>query len=341
VCLINSLIAPQQKRNVGDFQKVVSAISQSPGFDERPFISEVVNHTKAQPVWVEPSADGFMEELDQLLWHQEEPFAGSSVYAQWRVFCKARESGIKVMLDGQGADEQLCGYRKFTYFFLRELIRRRKYWRLAQESISLLGNYQYYKAVDLKHGLRYFGKLGDIQNVLNPARNNGNRTGPMIGFAGSMAQRIKLDLTKFSLPALLRYEDKNSMAFSIESRVPFLDFRLVEFIAGLPLDAKLWHGWTKHVLRMSMRGIIPEAIRLRKDKLAFDTPQNLWIRTRWKDAFMETYKKGELITAFLDREKLIQEFDSFLHRRSRLSGNFFFRSFILHRWAERFSIQIQ
>jgi asparagine synthase (glutamine-hydrolysing) len=189
--------------------------------------------------------------------------------------------------------------------------------------------------------LRYFGpfdKLGNVQAILKPAQEDSGRRSPVIGYSGSIAQRIKADLTMYSLPALLRYEDKNSMAFSIESRVPYLDYRLVEFVAGLPLDAKLWHGWTKYILRMSMQGIVPEAIRLRKDKLAFDTPQDLWIRTCWEDAFLKAYKADGLLSTFLDRNKLVAEFNRYLRRKSWLSGNFFFRSFILQRWAERFSV---
>ena len=341
VCLINSLIAPQQKQSIGDCQKAFSAVFQTPKLDERRYIREVVEFTRVEPTWIEPTADGFMEELDQLLWHQEEPFTNSSVYAQYCVFRKVRESGIKVVLDGQGADEQLCGYRKFSYFFLRELWKRQHYLRCIQESLFFLRNFSYYKDIDLRHGLRYFGPLGRLggsRRITTAEGTASGRTSPRIGYAGSIARRIKLDLTTYSLPALLRYEDKNSMAFSVEGRVPYLDFRLVEFVAGLALDAKLRHGWSKHILRRAMSGIIPEKIRLRKDKLAFDTPQDLWIRSHWKDAFMKAFAADGLLPAFLDREKLLEEFGVYLHRKTWLSGNFFFRGFILQRWAERFSV---
>jgi asparagine synthase (glutamine-hydrolysing) len=341
VCLINSLIAPQQKQSIGDCQKAFSAVFQTPRLDERRYIKEVLEFTKIEPSWIEPTAEGFLEEVDPLLWHQEEPFTNSSVYAQWCVFRRVRESGIKVVLDGQGADEQLCGYRKFSYFFLRELWRQRDYLRCMQESLFFLRNFSYYKDVDWRHGLRYFGPFrqrGASRPDIMAAGNRSDGPGPMIGYAGCIARRIKLDLTKYSLPALLRYEDKNSMAFSVEGRVPYLDFRLVEFVAGLALDAKLWHGWSKHILRMAMNGIIPEKIRLRKDKLAFDTPQDLWIRTHWKDAFRKAYTADGLLPAFLNRDKLIQEFGTYLNGKTWLSGNFFFRSFILQRWAERFSV---
>jgi len=344
VCLINSLIAPQQKQSIGDCQKVFSAVFQTPKLDERRYIREVVECTKVEPTWIEPTAEGFMEELNPLLWHQEEPFAGSSVYAQWCVFRKVRESGVKVVLDGQGADEQLCGYRKFSYFFLRELWNRRCYLRFIQESLLFLRNFSYYRDVDFRHGLRYFGplgRLGGARHILTAAGISSDAASPMIGYAGSIARRIKLDLTTYSLPALLRYEDKNSMAFSVEGRLPYLDFRLVEFVAGMASDAKLRHGWSKCILRMAMNGIIPEKIRLRRDKLAFDTPQDLWIRAHWKETFIKAYAADGLLSEFLNRKKLLEEFGAYLNGKTWLSGNFFFRSFILQRWAERFSISLR
>jgi len=112
----------------------------------------------------------------------------------------------------------------------------------------------------------------------------------------------------------------------------------VEYLAGLPLDAKVGHGWPKYLLRLAVKGIIPERIRQRKDKLAFDTPQDSWIRVHWKDAFLRAYRGDGLLSAFVDQRKLNDEFQAYLHGKSWLSGNFFFRSFILQRWAERFCL---
>jgi len=341
VCLINSFIPPEHKKQTGDYQKTYSAVFPNTPLDEGHYIQEVVALTSAEAKRVEPSAHAFLEELDDLLWHQEEPFSSSSVYAQWCVFRLVRDSGVKVVLDGQGADEQLCGYRKFSYFFLRELANRGHYGRLFRESLLLLKNFTYFKNVDWRHSLRYFSPLkkwDSLSSLVKGQRAVDKGGRPSIGYLGSMAQRIKLDLTKYSLPALLRYEDKNSMAFSIESRTPYLDFRLVEYLAGLPLDAKVGHGWPKYLLRLAVKGIIPERIRQRKDKLAFDTPQDSWIRVHWRDAFLRAYRGDGLLSAFVDQRKLNDEFQAYLHGKSWLSGSFFFRTFILQKWAERFSM---
>ena len=341
VCLINSLIPPQSKGLVGDYQKTYSSVYPISSLDERPYIREVISSTKAEAKWVEPKAEGFLDELDSLLWHQEEPFCSSSIYAQWCVFRKVKETGVKVVLDGQGADEQLCGYRKFYYFFLRELKKRNLLGRLFREGLLSLKNMSYFRGVDLKHSLRYF-HLGrhwtSLSSLIKPELLCSRSATSAIGYSGSLARRIQLDMTRFSLPSLLRYEDKNSMAFSIESRTPYLDFRLVEYVAGLPLDSKISRGWTKYILRLAMKGLIPETIRCRRDKLAFDTPQEQWLRNEWRPSVERAFQEDSLLRECIDQEKLLQEYRNFLLRKSRLSHNSFFRAFIFQKWAERFSL---
>jgi asparagine synthase (glutamine-hydrolysing) len=328
---------------VGEYQKTYSAVFSDPSLDERPFIRDVISSTKAQPNWVKPTAEGFLDELDSLLWHQEEPFVSSSIYAQWCVFRKVKESGVKVVLDGQGADEQLCGYRKFSYFLLGELARQRSVAQLFKEGLLAWKNLSYFKGVDFKHSLRY-SRLGRryarLPSLVRSDVLMSDSRKPIvnIGYGGSLAQRIKMDITRFSLPSLLRYEDKNSMAFSVESRTPYLDFRLVEYLAALPLRAKIHRGWTKYILRHAMQGIIPEKIRWRRDKLAFDTPQNDWLRNKWRTAFSNTFREDNILSECLDQQELFMEYNRFLSNRSRISGNFFFRAFVLQRWAQQFSL---
>jgi asparagine synthase (glutamine-hydrolysing) len=283
----------------------------------------------------------FLEEMDKLLWHQEEPFSNSSVYAQWCVFKRAAEAGVKVMLDGQGADEQLCGYRKFSYFYLRELLSRKAVSRFLKEGILSLKNISFFSGVDFRHSLRYF-KLGErwqgLSNLIRPQIFPLEETNVPIGWNGSLSQRILLDMRRFSLPSLLRYEDKNSMAFSLESRTPFLDFRLVEHLARLPLNFKIGNGWTKYILREALKGVVPEKIRQRRDKLAFDTPQDHWLRNDLMRPLKEAFSNKSFISFFLNTRQLSAEFDAFCSRHSRLSGSFFFRAFVLQRWSKRFGV---
>jgi asparagine synthase (glutamine-hydrolysing) len=341
VCLIHSLISPRHKERVGDYQKTFSAVSEIPVLDERPFIRLVTAATGAEEHFVFPAAGRFLEELDALLWHQEEPFSSPSVYAQWCVFRCAAQAGVKVVLDGQGADEQLCGYRKFSYFYLRHLFSRRAVGTFLKESLLALANLSFFTGIDLRHSLRYFGpgqRVGGISTIICPEAFPLGEKQNIIGWNGSLARRIALDMTRFSLPSLLRYEDKNSMAFSIESRTPFLDFRLVEYLARLPMDLKIRNGWTKFILRQAMKGIIPEKIRRRRGKLAFDTPQDAWLRNELRLPLSEAFSSKGFISSLLYTGRLSKEFDAFCSGVSRMSGNFFFRAFLLERWSQRFSV---
>ena len=101
---------------------------------------------------------------------------------------------------------------------------------------------------------------------------------PVDRYAGSLADVLRSELCSTNLPALLHYEDRNAMAFSIESRVPYLDVRFVEYVASLPLDQKIRNGVTKIALRKAVKGIIPELIRCRMDKMGFVTPEEIWMK---------------------------------------------------------------
>ena len=104
-----------------------------------------------------------------------------------------------------------------------------------------------------------------------------------VGYRGNaFSKRLYLEMTRTSLPGLLHYEDRNSMAHSIEARVPFLDYRLIEYAFSLPDDQKIKNGYTKAVLRDSMKGILPENIRTRTDKMGFVTPERVWLSTDLK-----------------------------------------------------------
>jgi asparagine synthase (glutamine-hydrolysing) len=341
VCLIHSLISPRHKERVGEYQKTFSAVAEIQNLDERPFIQLVTAATGAEEHLVFPVAGRFLDELDALVWHQEEPFSSSSVYAQWCVFRRAAQAGVKVLLDGQGADEQLCGYRKFSYFYLRHLLARGSCGTLLRESLLSLANLAFFTGIDLRHSLRYFflgRRLGGISTIIRQDAFPPEDNQYVIGWNGSLGRRILLDMTHFSLPSLLRYEDKNSMAFSIESRTPFLDYRLVEYLARLSLSLKIRNGWTKFILREAMKGIIPERIRRRRGKLAFDVPQDIWLRNELRPNLRETISRKGFISSLIHIGRLSKEFDAFCKGVSRLPGNFFFRAFLLERWSQRFSV---
>jgi asparagine synthase (glutamine-hydrolysing) len=268
----------------GASMKTFSAVFPSFKIDETAFVKTVCEETGAEYNPVEPTAEKLWEDLPTLVRCQEEPFVTTSIYAQFRVMQLAKQHGVTVVLDGQGSDELLCGYIPLYLHYLMRLWTHHKYWRLIKE---LAGSYDLTKPFALTRIKRYAKYLLRISRFSTP------------NLRSSWASPAEDDLPRFleiltsihGLPALLRYEDKNSMWHSIEARVPFLDRPFFEFAAALPLDRKLRDGWTKYIFREAMRGILPEKIRLRRSKIGFETPEHTWITRdlRWRIAnFFET-----------------------------------------------------
>jgi len=238
---------------------------------------------------------------EKITWHQDEPFGSTSIFAQWKVFELAAQSGVKVMLDGQGADEQLAGYHTFFAPYLASLFKQGKWislWREVQ-AIKRVHGYSELTAVKylanmllpepIRQTLRRIGgKASANPEWLNMS---GMKTHPEDPFAklggktDSLNAYSRSQLTATNLQMLLHWEDRDSMAHSIESRVPFLDYRLVEYVLGLPDQHKLGGGVTKLVLRESMKGVLPERVRMRMDKLGFVTPEEVWLREEASDKF--------------------------------------------------------
>jgi len=242
-------------------------------------------------------------DLPALIHAQGEPFGDAGVYAEFRLYQRARESGIKVMLSGHGADELLGGYRRYYGARLASLLR----------SGSLNGAYRFWRTVDghsgggpsclagaadllLPHAVRRLGRRL-VGRELVPewinwewfrqrgVQDASTRT-PYDG--GVLAGELRHSLIH-GLPHHLRYEDRNAMAHSIENRVPFLTPELVSLLLSLPEDYAIGSdGTTKAVFRAAMRGIVPPEILDRRDKIGFQVPQDEWL------AMSPTYVEGLL-----------------------------------------------
>lgn len=341
VTVANSLMVLEKQLDSQARQKTFSACFDNPALDEREYIEEVLQATGAEAHYVFPQANQFLSELEDLIWHQEEPFRSSSIYAQWCVMRRAREQGVIVMLDGQGGDELLCGYRKFYIFYFKELLKRDKI-RLLSEFVKFASSWEILKTLNILQGMRYLGGTRytqGIQALLQPEfrKQHIERVWPLS--SGSLGQRIKADITQFSLPVLLRYEDKNSMAHSVEARLPFLDYRLVEMVSSLPLDQKIRHGWTKYILRQALRGVLPEKIRLRKSKLGFATPEDDWFKRDLQPVIQQVFESPLFLNKYIDIRKLQDLYTKYQQGRTLYTSEFFFRFFILELWARCFIIK--
>ncbi len=299
VCVVNRLLREQ---GVRERQHAFSSCSSVARFDEREFIDVVVEHTGVEAHHVYPDPRRLFAELDRITWHQDEPFGSTSIFAQWSVFALAAQHGVKVMLDGQGADEQLAGYRAFHGALYTGLFRRLHWLELLRElraagrtqGISPWWALKYVADALLPDVLRQpframFGQVSAAPDWLNLKRLGAVPCDPFRrqGPAMSVGELSLRQLTTTNLQMLLHWEDRDSMAHSIEARVPFLDHKLVEFVLGLPDSFKLHRGVTKRVLREGMRGVLPETIRTRMSKLGFATPEEHWVLHDSPEKFRE------------------------------------------------------
>lgn len=279
-----------QKTSQAVHQRTFSARFHSRAHDEGGFINLVTCQADAEAhqVWVEP--DRFLTEFQRLQWHQEEPIASSSPFAQWLVMELAKQHGTTVLLDGQGADELLAGYDQSHGMFWAHWARRGRFDRLASEVVSFLRRYRtirkpvlfaaYYSLPETPRDRlaeRYYRSSNvvsqDLHREFSPAHASASHPFP---------DRLRNEMVRWQtatqLPEFLRYADRNSMAFGREVRLPFLDHRLVDYCFGLPPGMLLRNAVTKAVLREAMTGIVPGRVLQRRDKLAYSPPQEAWVQ---------------------------------------------------------------
>jgi len=283
---------------IGDQFNTFTSCYEYPELDERQYALQVANAIGATPHLVFPSASDFWDGFGRMAWHQDMPFSGMSFYAQWRVMRAAREAGVKVLLDGQGGDEVFGGYAKFRYAYLASLLRTGRLATLASEGWASVLQRDLY-ILDLRKGYRYLpnhlrrllGVDSLLQNILRADwdRAVGDESTPATRWwrhaAGSRRdspwttmQSVQVeDILVDTLPFILRMEDRSSMAFSIEARVPLLDHRLVEYGLSLPDHLKIKGGFSKFAVREATRGLMPESVRLRRTKLGFAGADRRWL----------------------------------------------------------------
>jgi asparagine synthase (glutamine-hydrolysing) len=307
----------------------------------------IVHKTRPQPT-------DLIEDLDHLIYTLDEPFGSTSIYAQYRVFRLAQENKIKVMLDGQGADEFLGGYNYFLSGYLVSLLRQ---YRLGASFQFLKNNWRrpYFGGSQLLlragawvlprrlHGLaQQISGNSLMPDWLNPHWFKEHNVKAYSLYAGDQRTKSKevyrdllyQSVVETSLPMLLRYEDRNSMAHSVESRVPFLTPSLVNFIFSLPEEYLInLEGTTKAIFRQSMRDIVPRPILDRKDKIGFSTPEHEWLVSLrpWVESIFESSIASS--TPVLNLHEIKDEWGRMLAGQKQFNFRFW-RWINLIRWSE-------
>ncbi len=256
-----------------------------PQIDERRFVDEVVAATSAELHTITPDATEAAATLEAVVRQQDEPFGSTSIVAQYYVMQTAHAAGVKVLLDGQGADELLAGYLPKSPARYAGILRSR-------DGLGALGAWARHGAPASPARIAWFAVTNGappptlarpsrvIRSWLGPRSRPARRADPRppVPPGTVLARNLWRDIEYGHLPGLLRYEDRNSMAFGIEARVPFLDHRLAELALALPDRLKVRNGERKVVLRRAFADLLPPGVAARRDKIGFATPEERWLR---------------------------------------------------------------
>ncbi len=309
-----------------------SALFPGQTIDESDYIHEVERAVGSIPHYAYPTVDKFWDEMGEWIWYQEEPTISSAPYAYYSVYKIAHEH-VKVVLSGNGGDELLAGYIPYFRAYLTSALDQRKLLAAGRELWAGRDLYNGFIKAALRSGntrgqggmsMRSLLAVGDdqLRSVdFRPDRN--------------LNRRLGQDILKFSTPNLLRYEDKNSMAFSIESRVPFLDHELVEYVLALPIDQKIKKGWNRFVYRNAMKGHMPELNRTRRSKIGFTNPEVDWIRMK-APVIRDIFASHELSArGIYDQTKLCESFDAWV-AGAEGEGLTFWRVLVSELWMRKF-----
>jgi asparagine synthase (glutamine-hydrolysing) len=286
VATINNLITDSTK------QKTFSAVFPGYEKDESRYIQRVAKAFEVESFTVTPTASGFVNDLEKLIHHQEEPFQSSSIYAQYAGYALAKQHGVTVILDGQGADEILAGYNKYYHWYWQQLIATGN-WKQAkhemhaakQNGVAAEWGFKNILAAYLPSiAAKQLQKKAHQQQIHHPHITNefvhANSDTHLVHkpVVDKLNDILYFNTMQSGLEELLRYADRNSMAHSREVRLPFLSHELVQFIFTVPAHFKIKDGFTKYLLRTSMSGMLPKEIVWRKDKIGYEPPQQQWMQ---------------------------------------------------------------
>lgn len=312
VAIVNKLLKGSEK------QKTFSAVF--PGFekDESKQIGEIARKFNIDNYQVTPLANDFITDFEKLMYHQEEPFQSSSIYAQFKVYELARQKGVTVILDGQGADEIMAGYSKYYHWFWQEKIARLK-WKEARSEINsakkngqkITWGWKNYIAAFLPQLAAKQLQKGSYNKQSNHPdltydffSHNYNKTKILKPPVTKLNDVLYFNTMQFGLEELLRYADRNSMAHSREVRLPFLNHELVQFIFSVPSSLKIKEGFTKQLLRISMNDFLPDSIVWRKDKIGFEPPQKQWMQHPKVEEYVHESRKKLVQYGILNKDVL-------------------------------------
>ncbi|MEK6614974.1 MAG: asparagine synthase (glutamine-hydrolyzing) [Bacteroidota bacterium] len=355
VSIMGNLADGGHKVNWGGNLKVFTLTFDDPSIDESKWAKYVVDQTHADWNLVSPTGNDLLKDFRDLNYAQDIPVCSTGTYGQFQLMRRAKEKGIKVILDGQGGDELFGGYLSHSIVFWNELLRRGKFGKFFSETSfddkALFNFKQIAKDFSkrqfvsiMSHSLQksfyksYF-KQNDFLNdsILNEYIHSGGIKSELeITKSGSLNEALLKDFTNTRLKMYLKYEDRSSSWHSIEARTPFADdHHLVEYAFGIPGAYKIHTGVNKYILREAMRNFLPKEIRERKDKLGFVTPIDKWVK-QIQNQCMDYF--DDSLNDFMDVKKIKSNPDKFFSISNHADGVRVFRMISFAVWKKVFNL---
>jgi asparagine synthase (glutamine-hydrolysing) len=347
--LDSSAIAAAAHRVVGPHADLhlLSAVSADRRFDESTHIDRVAA-ALGRPV-TRVSLDGVVSgqsliaELEQATWYNDAPIGSLSNLAHRRLMASARGLGVTVLLSGQGADELLCGYKKYLGFYLQQLMREGRAVMAMRVAWQFWRNGTVLNQFNLAEAKRYLPAwLRPRQlDLRGPALREFKPLAMGLAAGADVRERQAADLATFSIPVLTHFEDRMSMSEGREIRLPFLDPRLIDQLIAAPAALKLHHGWTKYLMRRAVEPWLPPEIVWRKDKQGFVNPESEWLKGGLREQVLGYFEPDSLLFRYglVDRRALLQTFETYA-RQPPGRGSVWFRDifnpFALEVWLRRF-----
>ena len=317
---------------VGTRQNTFSAVFPNSTNDEERYVDALLEENRGQITAhkILPDSEAFLEDLRDFVRTQEEPIISTGPYAQYAVMREASKH-VTVLLDGQGADEMMAGYNPYFYVYLRQLRRQKRLKDLASEVVG---------SRDILRKLartKYSGRTSvPIEALLNSGFVATHSHEKVSTIQDDLKERLLQDTFRNSLPSLLRYEDKNTMRFGIEGRVPFVDKELLKFLFSLDESAIIAGGWNKRILRESMDGILPDMISKRRNKIGFTTPEGEWFR-KIAPALQEIFASASFASRpYFDAPSVNALFDDYIANPGNHGTMMFWRLLNVELWMREF-----
>jgi len=299
VYLINEILKEEGKI---EYQETFSSVYKTQGTeycDESFFINTLAKKLNVKSNQIEPQEKDVPKELIKVLYYCDNMPEGTCM-SGWHTFKKVNECGVKVTIDGQGADEQLGGYLNYIIIYLSKLSLK----ELLEEVKAFIkipgAKKPVLLGIILNISIRILGENA-TKKLINSLAKLLNKNAEFFN-TFNLNEKLAKDVTS-NLITLIHYSDRVSMAYSIESRMPFMDYRVVEFLASIPYKYKLHNGWTKYIARLAFDGKLPDEIVWRKDKMGWPIPHDYWFRGNLKEWLIKNIKESELI------KRLYPDFD--------------------------------